>query len=174
MNQKIQCLIDGGFITINDVLEHAGYLENQINNYYEQYAEEQQLQLDEEMKMLDELHNSGEDLYGQEEQQEQEDYPFDLSNNRSDNPEYIIASTSYKEDFEETYLFEANWKGEILNYSEYGGRANRFGHKDWNIRVLAVESVFPDKYTLFADLGETSEGSSVYQSLYKRIDNEKN
>jgi len=60
MNQKIKCLIDGGFITINDVLEHAGYLENQINNYYEQYAEEQSRILDEEERML-------EDLYGQDE-----------------------------------------------------------------------------------------------------------
>jgi hypothetical protein len=34
MNQKIQCLIDGGFISINDVLEHAGYLENQMDEYY--------------------------------------------------------------------------------------------------------------------------------------------
>jgi hypothetical protein len=84
MNQKIKCLIDGGFITINDVLEHAGYLENQINNYYEQYAEEQSRILDEEMKMLEEMYNSGEDLYGQEEQEE--DYPFDLGSQKSDDP----------------------------------------------------------------------------------------
>jgi len=67
MNQKIKCLIDGGFITINDVLEHAGYLENQINNYYEQYAEEQSRILDEEERLLDELYNSGKDIYGQNE-----------------------------------------------------------------------------------------------------------
>jgi HSP20 family molecular chaperone IbpA len=51
MNQKIKCLIDGGFISINDVLEHAGYLENQMDEYYqEQYAEGKARELDEEEK----------------------------------------------------------------------------------------------------------------------------
>jgi hypothetical protein len=166
MNTKIKCLIDGGFITINDVLEHAGYLENQINDYYAQYAEEQQRELDEEMKMLEEMYNSGEDLYGQEEQQEQEDYPFDLDDNRSDNPEYIIASTSYK--MEETYIFEADEKGEILNFGEYGGLCQRYGDKDWNNRNNTVESVFPGKYELFKDFGAIDNNANVFHSLYKR------
>lgn len=166
MNQKIQCLIDGGFISTNDVLEHAGYLENQINEYYEQYAEEQARELDAEEKML-------EDLYGQQ-NEEDYDYPFDITNNRSDNPEYIVASTSYKEGIEETFVFEANWKGEILDFGEYGGKAKRYGHKDWNLRDETVEYVFPGKYKRTADLGEIGGGSGVYHSLYKRIDNEKN
>lgn len=173
MNTKIKCLIDGGFITINDVLEHAGYLENQMNDYYDQYAEEQQRQFDEELRateaMHEEMYANGEDLYGQEEQEEY-DYPFDLSNNRSDNPEYVVASTSYREGFEETYVFEANEKGEILDFGEYGGKANRWGDKDWNNRDLTVESVFPGKYKRIADPGEITDG--VYHSLYKRIDNE--
>lgn len=162
MNQKIQCLIDGGFISTNDVLEHAGYLENQINEYYEQYAEEQARELDAEEKML-------EDLYGQQ-NEEDYDYPFDITNNRSDNPEYIIASTSYK--MEETYIFEANEKGEILNYGEYGGLCKRHGDQSWNYRDYAVDVIFPGKYERVEDLSEIGSGSDVYHSLYKRIANE--
>jgi hypothetical protein len=168
MNNKIKCLIDGGFISINDVMEHAGYLENQINNYYEQYAEEQQLQLDEEMKMLEEMYNSGEDLYGQDEP----DYPIDLNGDRSDDPEYIIASTSYK--MEETYIFEANENGKILNYGEYGGLCQRHGAKNWNNRNLTVETIFPGKYKLFKDFGAIDNEANVFHSLYKKITNEKN
>lgn len=162
MNQKIQCLIDGGFISTNDVLEHSAYLENQMNEYYEQYAgqydENQACELDEEMKML-------EDLYGQDEPEE--DYPFDITNNRSDDPEYIIASTSYK--MEETYIFEANEKGEILNYGEYGGLCKRHGDKSWSYRDYAVDVIFPGKYERVKDFGEIGElGTNVFHSLYKR------
>lgn len=163
MNQKIKCLIDGGFISTNDVLEHAPYLENQINEYYqEQYAEGKARELDEEMKML-------EDLYGQDEPEDY-DYPFDITNNRSDDPEYIIASTSYK--MEETYIFEANDKGEILNYGEYGGLCKRHDDKSWSYRDYAVDVIFPGKYERVKDLGETGHRSDVFHSLYKRIANE--
>jgi len=212
MNQKIQCLIDGGFITIEDIREYTQqymdgvdqYDDEQIDKYYaeqygdnnipdvncgewecgagtlhpstmqecdcfkyendEQYAEEQSRLLDEEERML-------EDFYGQEEQEEY-DYPFDLSDNRSDDPEYIIASTSYR--MEETYIFEANEKGEILNYGEYGGLCERHGDKDWNNRRLTVESVFPGKYELFKDFGAIDDEANVFHSLYKKITNEKN
>jgi hypothetical protein len=164
MNTKIKCLIDGGFISTNDVLEHAAYLENQMNQYYEQYAEEQSRLLDEEEKML-------EDLYGQDVPEEY-DYPFDLGSQRSEDPEYIIASTSYT--MEETYVFEANEKGKITNFSEYGGLCDRYNDVSWMNRDFTVEKVFPGKYERVEDLGQIGDDSNVFHSLYKRINNEKN
>jgi hypothetical protein len=168
MNQKIQCLIDGGFITIEDIREYTQqymdgvdqYDDEQIDKYYqEQYAENQARELDAEEKML-------EDLYGQDEPEDY-DYPFDITNNRSDDPEYIIASTSYK--MEETYIFEANEKGEILNFGEYGGLCKRHGDKSWSYRDYAVDVIFPGKYERVKDFGEIGElGTNVFHSLYKR------
>jgi hypothetical protein len=172
MNTKIKCLIDGGFISAEDVIEHAAYLENQMNDYYDRYAEEQQLILDEELRATEEMYNSGEDLYGQDEPDEEYDYPFDLGSQRSDDPEYIIASTSYK--MEETYLFEANKKGEITNFGEYGGLCYRYGDKNWNNRDLAVESVFPGRYQRINDFTDIEKTANVFHSLYKKITNEKN
>lgn len=171
MNQKIQCLIDGGFITIEDIREYTQqymdgvdqYDDEQIDKYYQEQYAEQCVEQEANERML-------EDLYGQDEPDE--DYPFDITNNRSDNPEYIVASTSYREGIEETFVFEANWKGEILDFGEYGGKAKRYGDKDWNLRDETVEHVFPGKYKRTADLGEIGSGSGVYHSLYKKITNE--
>ena len=169
MNQKIQCLIDGGFITIEDIREYTQqymdgvdqYDDEQIDKYYQEQYGDLARELDAEEKMLD-------DLYGQQ-NEEDYDYPFDLGSNRSDNPEYIIASTSYK--MEETYLFEANKDGEILDFGEYGGLCYRHGDKDWQNRDKTVQAIFPDKYVLVSTHPVSSE---IYHSLYKRIDNEKN
>jgi hypothetical protein len=161
MNKKIQCLIDGGFISAEDVIEHAAYLENQMNYYYEQYADEQGY---DEYIGDDDI----EDKYGQDEP----DYPFDLDNERSDDPEYIVASTSYN--MEETYIFEANEKGEILNYGEYGGLCKRHGDQSWSCRDYAVDVIFPGKYERVEDFGQIGDNSNVFHSLYKKITNEKN
>lgn len=62
----------------------------------------------------------------------------------SDNPEYIVASTSSRA--EETYVFEANSSGIRLSSSEYGGIALRYGHKNWTDKTLAVQRCFPNQY----------------------------
>lgn len=62
----------------------------------------------------------------------------------SDNPEYIVASTSSRA--EETYVFESNHDGERVSSSEYGGIALRYGHKNWTDKTLAVQTCFPGKY----------------------------
>jgi len=166
MNTKIKCLIDGGFITIEDIREYTQqymdgvdqYDDEQIDKYYQEQYAEQCCEQEEQERML-------EDFYGQEEQEEY-DYPFDLSNNRSDDPEYIIASTSYR--MEETYIFEANEKGEILNYGEYGGLCKRHGDQSWSYRDYAVDVIFPGKYERVEDFGQIGDSSNVFHSLYKR------
>ena len=105
------------------------------------------------MRMLDEMYGEPDD----------DRYSHD---SRSDNPEYIIASTSYK--LEETYVFEADENGKITNYSEYGGLAYRFGDKVWMLRPAAVQAVFPDKYKHIKEIKISDE---VHHSLYKWIGN---
>lgn len=163
MNQKIQCLIDGGFISIQDVLEYAQmymdamdqYDDEQIDKYGSEldYGMTEEERMFEEMRMLDEMY--GDDLI--------EPTPEDL---RSPNPQYIVASTAYY--MEETYVFEANEDGVITNLGEYGGLAKRWGNDNWSNRNLAVMSAFSDvKYDFVRDIPIEKDG--VYQSLYVRV-----
>jgi hypothetical protein len=70
---------------------------------------------------------------------------------------------------EETYIFEANKHGEILDFGEYGGLCKRHGDQSWNYRDYAVDVIFPGKYERVKDFGEIVEtGSNVFHSLYKR------
>ena len=97
-----------------------------------------------------------------------EDAPIMEQSDRSDNPEYIVASVCFKEQFKETYVFEANENGEILNFGEYGGIAERFGDEDWSNHKLAVERTFGDKYEFVREI-ETIP-NIVDHFLYKRKD----
>jgi hypothetical protein len=166
MNTKIQSLIDGGFISIEDVMEYAQkymdgvdqYDDEQIDKYYqEDYHEQYNMELDhqehERMRM-------SEDMYGQEEQQEMPEHM------RSLDPEYIIASVSYK--MEETYVFEANAEGKILDWGEYGGIAKRYGDLDWTNYYRAVDNTFgEDRYRF--DRRIESGNSGVIHMLFKKI-----
>jgi hypothetical protein len=63
---------------------------------------------------------------------------------RSDIPEYIVASIS--EDAEETYVFEADANGNILSYEEYGGLAYRWGDANWRDIDAAVKLCMSQTY----------------------------
>ena len=65
---------------------------------------------------------------------------------RSNNPEYIVASTSY--DANETYLFEGDADGNILSFDEYGGLAERWGDENWQNPDDAVRRCMIDSYHL--------------------------
>lgn len=169
MNQKIQSLIDGGFISINDVLEHSGYLENQIDDYYhEQYNME--LDQQEHERMME-----SQDMYGSEwesndpnapdyEDTQDVEWP---THTRSSSPEYIIASTSYK--LEETYVFEANEDGKILDLGEYGGIAKRWEDLEWVSYYAAVDKTFGEGRYQFVRRVE-SGSSGVMHMLFKRLE----
>ena len=88
---------------------------------------------------------------------------YDLGHSKD--PEYIIASTSFKLD--ETYLFEADENGEIVNLCEYGGIAKRWGVEDWTNRRLAVETVFPNQYEFVRDI-DLGVSAYMIHSLYKK------
>lgn len=155
MNQKIQSLLDGGFISISDVLEYAQqymdgvdkYDDEQIDKYYqEEYMQEEYIQQDYDHTL---------------------EWPDSMP---SLDPEYIIASTSYN--MEETYVFEANENGQITNYSEYSGITKRFGCDDWHDYYKAVVVAFgKDKYQFVRRLDTLSE---VAHFLFKRVNHEQN
>jgi hypothetical protein len=84
---------------------------------------------------------------------------------RSSDPEYIIASTSYK--MEETYVFEADEKGEIHDFGEYGGLAKRWGIEDWTNHQLAVREAFDVPYRFEREINTEAEG--VHHFLYSKI-----
>jgi hypothetical protein len=193
MNQKIQCLIDGGFISINDVLEHAqDYMDacdqlddEQIDKYGSYDAEERRL-IDEmytQEDMYSELVND--DEYGDWEcgagtlhsasmqecdcfKYEEDHIPELPEDTRSSKPEYVIASTAYY--MEETYVFEANEQGEITNFGEYGGIALRFGDVDWTNKALAVETTFGEgKYEFVKGIDRVAKAD---HHLFKRLHEE--
>lgn len=165
MNQKIQSLIDGGFISINDVLEHSGYLENQIDDQYNMELDQQ-----EHERMME-----SQDMYGSEwesndpnapdyEDTQDVEWP---THTRSSSPEYIIASTSYRT--EETYVFEANEDGKIIDYGEYGGLAKRWEDLEWVSYYAAVDKIFGEGRYQFVRRVETGS-SDVMHMLFQRLE----
>lgn len=85
----------------------------------------------------------------------------------SENPEYIVASTSSRA--EETYVFESDSNGDRISSSEYGGIALRYGHKNWTDKTLAVQKCFPGKYyKLVRSWGWMDDEYPGSTALYKR------
>lgn len=155
MNQKIQSLIDGGFISISDIME-----------YVQQYNEliDQQLR-DEYMQMMEEPEYDGAG-YTIDDRYESEPI-WTEGPQRSVEPLYIVASTSSRPTMHETYIFESDADGNILNLGEYGGIAARFGDVDWGNKDLAVERVMgKGNYKLVRHI--STEGM-ITHSLYVRV-----
>ena len=123
--------------------EQLESMQEQMDHYYA--AEE----LAEEMDRLDDYNDY-----------HHEDSP-------SENPEYIVASTSSRA--QETYVFEANADGTRTGNSEYGGIAARYGCKDWTDKGLAVRTCFPSTYyTLVRSWAWMDDGYPGDTALYKR------
>lgn len=82
----------------------------------------------------------------------------------SDDPEYVIASTSFREGTEETYVFEADETGSIANSNEYGGLALRWGDENWQDHKAAVKQAMfkPYKYV------SSTQFDNCVQHLYIR------
>jgi len=155
MNQKVQQLINDGMITSMDVLEYAqqfmdgvdAYDDEQIDDYFE--------------------HDPTMPAYPEEERYTDEEVHLAQGHFRSDDPEYIVASTSYK--LEETYIFESNEKGEVVDLGEYGGLAKRWGDDNWINYYTAVDNAFGEGKYRFVRRIESGK-SGVTHILFKRID----
>jgi hypothetical protein len=168
MNQKIKSLIEGGFVTLADVLEYAqghmtavdNYDDEQIDKYYQ--GEYPQDEMTQEEKDWDEMRRIEDMLeYGQDD---------DMQNilSRPDYPEYIIASTVRH--LEETLVFEADKDGNITSTDDYGGIAARWiDNVDWTDGDLAVVGLFGTAYDkINTDVIITAKG---YYNHYKRNNN---
>jgi hypothetical protein len=163
MNQKIQSLLDGGFISINDVLEYAqDYMDacNQLDDECFKYEPEYQMTQEE---MDYERMQALESMY------EAPEYDGAGYTQRDEYPEYIIASTSYK--LEETYIFQANENGEIHDFGEYGGLAKRWGDENWTDWYSAVDKTFGEgKYQFVRRIEPGNSG--VVHMLFRKIEQE--
>jgi hypothetical protein len=147
MNNKIQQLINDGVITVNDVMEYATEINDKaIVDSYEDLYDKYDFEYDD--------HDDTMSAYPQDD--------------RDEYPEYIIASTSYR--LKETYVFEANEKGEIHDYAEYGGIAERFGDSTWMNYYGAIDRTFGENKYQFVRRIETGV-KDVIHMLFKRIDN---
>lgn len=166
MNKKIQSLLDGGFISISDVIEWVNqYTEEEEAKIAMEFMYEPDYEMSEEekeyerMRMLD-------DMYGDDEGPEYDGAGF---TERDEFPEYIIASTSYK--LEETYVFQANENGEIHDFGEYGGLAKRWGDLNWINYYGAVDKTFGEGKYIF-DRKIESGNSGVTHMLFRKIEHE--
>jgi len=185
MNQKIQSLLDGGFISISDVLEYAqDYMDacdqlddEQLSKFSDwecgagtlhpasmqecdcfKYEPEYQITQEEiDYEKMQAL----ESIYD-----EAPEYDGAGYTQRDEYPEYIIASTSYK--LEETYVFQADENGEIHDFGEYGGLAKRWGDENWTDWYSAVDKTFGEGEYQFVRRIE-SGNAGVIHILFKRI-----
>lgn len=177
MNQKIKCLIDGGFISIEDVMEYAQqYMdavdaqdderlmmmsdwecgEGTLHSYNEECNCEEY-----RMQFLDDLYKNAEPEYDGAGYTEEDRMP-----ERAESPEYIIASTSFK--LRETYIFPCDADGKITEYTEYGGLAERFANEDWTDHQKTVQSVMGNVPYRFEKRIETGN-NGVYHYLYSKV-----
>jgi hypothetical protein len=175
MNQKIQQLINDGVITSMDVLEYA-----------QQFMDAVDAQDDERLMMYSDWECSEGTLHPASMQEcDCAKYEPEWESNdpnapdyddtqdvewpthvRSSNPEYLIASTSYR--LEETYVFEADRDGKILDLGEYGGIAKRWEYEDWQDHKVAVYCAMGDIPYRFERKIETGR-NDVLHFLYSKV-----
>jgi len=160
--ETIKKLLTDGVVTIEEVLEYAetyqramdAFNDAQINKYYDveygqnQWPEDCQDTIDEERQLRDAMMSADQEM----------------EQSRSDNPEYIIASTSRA--LEETLIFESDADGLLLE-CDYGGISCRYNPElDWTDSDLAVTKVFGEG--VFERISEVTPNEKGYFVIYKR------
>ena len=162
IKSRIEQLMESGQLTVEEVMEYAQKHMDAVDQYddIEQYFDQYNMEYEqaEHERMM-----YSQDMYGQE---EQDMYGNDMPQHiRSSNPEYIIASTSFRA--EETYVFEATSDGKLLDSGEYGGLAKRWGVNDWQNHQLAVREAMDNPYRFEREIQTGSD--KVRYFLYSRI-----
>ena len=146
---KIQVLIDNGFIELNDVLLYA----------YNHHA-------------LEDLNNQVEDdsyydqMISKYEIEEQLDDPQDYKDRNFYGTEYILASTS--DLVEETMVFPSNAEGEITDFGDLACLALRYGNDDWEDAMAAVITLNTDEYK-YIHVKTLDNGGNNIHNLFRRI-----
>jgi len=156
---KIQVLIDNGFITLNEVLLYA-YNHNALEDLNNQADEEDYYDqmiskygIDDRQDELDRIEREALD-------DPQQYYEPEY------NTDYVIASTS--ELMEETMVFPANKEGEIVSYSDLVCISARNGNDNWQDSFAAVFPLNTDEY-VYAHVKTIHTERSNVHALFKKV-----
>ena len=155
---KIQILLDNGFITSQDVFDYvnSGEPENDADQMArDDYNDKDQMEWsDDDYKQMAAENEAAEQLALA--------YMPDLDYYQ---PEYVVASTSYK--LEETMVFPSNAEGEITDFYDLECAALRHGNNNWEDAMAAVITLNTDEYKYIHV--KTLNGGNNIHNLFKRI-----
>ena len=153
---KIQILLDNGFITLQDVFEYvnSGGPENDVDQMArDDYNDKDQMEWsDDDYQQMAAENEAAEQL------------PH-FPNLDDYQPEYVLASTS--DLVEETMVFPSNAEGEITDFGDLACLALRYGHADWEDAMAAVITLNTDEYKYIHV--KTLNGGNNIHNLFKRI-----
>ena len=147
---KIQILLDNGFITLQDVFEYvnSGGPENDVD----------------QMEWPDDDYNQ---MINDQECEEQLAHELTRTDYIDYQPEYVLASTS--DLVEETMVFPSNAEGEITDFGDLACLALRYGHADWEDPMAAVITLNTDEYKYIHVKTLDRYGGNNLHNLFKRI-----
>jgi hypothetical protein len=156
---KIQILLDNGFITLQDVFEYvnSGGPENDADQMArDDYNDKDQMEWsDDDYQQMAAENEAAEQLAHELNRTDYIDYQ----------PEYVLASTS--DLMEETMVFPSNAEGEITDFGDLACLALRYGHADWEDPMAAVIQLNTDEYKYIHV--KTLNGGNNLHNLFKRI-----
>ena len=147
---KIQILLDNGFITLQDVFDYvnSGEPENDADH----------------MEWPDDDYNQ---MINDQECEEQLANELNRTDYIDSHPEYVVASTSYK--LAETMVFSSNAEGEITDLDDLACLALRYGCGDWEDPIAAVIQLNTDEYKyIHVKTLDIYVGNNIY-NLFRKI-----
>ena len=157
---KIQVLIDNGFITLQDVFDYVN--SGEPENDADQIARDDYNDKD-QMEWSD-------DDYDQMAAENEAAEHLARELNRTDyidsHPEYVVASTSYK--LAETMVFPSNEEGEITNLDDLACLALRYGSDNWEDPMAAVIQLNTDEHK-YIHVKTVDNGGNNIHNLFRRI-----
>ena len=149
---KIQVLIDNGFIELNDVLLYA------YNHHALEDLNNQEPEYDYDYTGYDQIREGDENYFVEDKDEEQAV--------RELNAEYVLASTS--DLVEETMVFPSNAEGEITDFGDLACLALRYGNNDWEDAMAAVITLNTDEYK-YIHVKTLDNGGNNIHNLFRRI-----
>lgn len=149
---KIQVLIDNGFIELNDVLLYA------YNHHALEDLNNQEPEYDYDYTGYDQIREGDENYFVEDKDEEQAV--------RELNAEYVLASTS--DLVEETMVFPSNEQGEITDFGDLACLALRYGDADWEDPMAAVITLNTDEYK-YIHVKTLDNGGNNIHNLFRRI-----
>jgi hypothetical protein len=144
---KIQILLDNGFITLQDVFDYVNSGEPENDADQMDWSDDDYQQMAAENEAAEQLalaHFPNLDDY---------------------HPEYVLASTS--DLMQETMVFPSNEDGDITDFGDLECAALRYGNDDWEDAMSVVCRLNTDEYKYIHV--KTLNGGNNIHNLFKRI-----